>query len=150
MAVVDFPTIRAAASAAAEVMQTGIPVAAMEVMDEVQMRVVNLSGATAPKTWKEVPTLFFKFAGTKGGVKEDISRVQSITRRNKGGNFEFASPKARVDLVGTFDVIAPRLSLLTTIIVLRAPAGMSRSLVLGARILLIDCAALRRQWAVYS
>ena len=36
VAVVDFPTIRAAASAAAEVMQTGIPVAAMEVMDEVR------------------------------------------------------------------------------------------------------------------
>ena len=99
VAVVDFPTIRAAASAAAEVMQTGIPVAAMEVMDEVQMRVVNLSGATAPKTWKEVPTLFFKFAGTKGGVKEDISRVQSITRRNKGGNFEFAKDEREQKLL---------------------------------------------------
>ncbi|KAI0011380.1 FAD-linked oxidase-like protein [Xylariaceae sp. FL0662B] len=90
VAVVTFPTIRDAASAAAEVMQAGIPVAAMEVMDEVQMKVVNIGGATAPRVWKELPTLFFKFSGTKASVKENISRVQSITKHNKGGNFEFA------------------------------------------------------------
>jgi len=90
VAVVTFPTIRDAASAAAEVMQRGIPVAAMEIMDEVQMRVVNIGGATAPRVWEEMPTLFFKFSGTKAGVKENISLVQRITQVNKGGNFEFA------------------------------------------------------------
>lgn len=90
MAVVTFPSIRDAAAAAAEVMQTGIPVAAMEIMDEVQMRVVNLGGATAPRVWREMPTLFFKFAGTKASVKENIGYVQGIARRNRGNNFEFA------------------------------------------------------------
>lgn len=85
-----FPSIRDAAAAAAEVMQTGIPVAAMEIMDEVQMRVVNLGGATAPRVWDEVPTLFFKFAGTKASVKENIGSVQRIAKRNSGSNFEFA------------------------------------------------------------
>ncbi|ORY60533.1 putative D-lactate protein [Pseudomassariella vexata] len=90
VAVVTFPTIRDAASAAAEVMQTGVPVAAMEIMDEVQMKVVNLGGATAPRVWKETPTLFFKFSGTKAGVKENIGVVQKITKSHKGGTFEFA------------------------------------------------------------
>lgn len=90
VAVVTFPSIRDAASAAAEVMQTGIPVAAMEIMDEVQMKVVNMGGATAPRVWKELPTLFFKFSGTKAGVKENISLVQRITKSNGGSNFEFA------------------------------------------------------------
>lgn len=90
VAVVTFPSIRDAASAAAEVMQTGIPVAAMEIMDEVQMKVVNMGGATAPRIWKEMPTLFFKFSGTKAGVKENIGLVQKITKSNKGSNFEFA------------------------------------------------------------
>ncbi|KAL1895446.1 D-lactate ferricytochrome c oxidoreductase [Sporothrix stenoceras] len=90
VAVVTFPTIRDAASAAAEVMQTGIPVAAMEIMDEVQMRVVNLGGATAPRVWQEMPTLFFKFAGTKASVRENIENVAKITGRNRGSNFEFA------------------------------------------------------------
>lgn len=99
VAVVPFPTLRDAASAAAGVMHTGVPVAAMEIMDEVQMRVVNIGGATAPRVWKELPTLFFKFAGTKAGVKEDISRVQAITRRNKGGNFEFAKDEREQKLL---------------------------------------------------
>ncbi|KAF3019429.1 hypothetical protein E8E14_013131 [Neopestalotiopsis sp. 37M] len=99
VAVVTFPTIREAASAAAEVMQTGIPVAAMEIMDEVQMRVVNLGGATAPKVWKELPTLFFKFSGTKGSVREHISLVQNITRKNGGSNFEFAKDQREQKLL---------------------------------------------------
>lgn len=90
VAVVTFPTIRNAAAAAAEVMQGGIPVAAMEIMDEVQMRVVNLGGATAPRVWQELPTLFFKFAGTKASVAENIRSVEQIAARNSGGGFEFA------------------------------------------------------------
>ncbi|KAI1261644.1 RNA dependent RNA polymerase-domain-containing protein [Xylariaceae sp. FL1019] len=88
--VVSFPTIRDAASAAAEVARQGIPVGAMEIMDEVQMKVVNLGGQTAPRVWKEAPTLFFKFSGTKVSVKDNIKRVQDITKSNKGSNFEFA------------------------------------------------------------
>jgi len=90
VAVVSFPSIRDAASAAAGVMQAGIPVAAMEVLDEVQMKVINVGGATAPRVWKEAPTLFFKFSGTKVSVKDNINRVKGITKANKGSNFEFA------------------------------------------------------------
>lgn len=59
VAVVTFPSIRAAAAAASDIMRSGVPVAAMEIMDEVQMMVVNKAGGTG-KIWKEVPTLFFK------------------------------------------------------------------------------------------
>ncbi|KAL8387331.1 hypothetical protein RB595_009983 [Gaeumannomyces hyphopodioides] len=90
VAVATFPSIRHAAATAAGVMQAGIPVAAMEIMDEVQMKVVNMSGATAPRKWKETPTLFFKFSGTKAGVKENINMVQKIAKANEGGQFEFA------------------------------------------------------------
>ncbi|KAF4339268.1 d-lactate dehydrogenase (cytochrome) [Fusarium beomiforme] len=99
VAVVTFPTIRDAAAAAAGVMQTGIPVAAMEIMDEVQMRVINLGGATKPRVWQEKPTLFFKFSGTSQGVKDNISRVKKIAAANKGGNFEFARDAAEQQLL---------------------------------------------------
>ncbi|KAI9863066.1 MAG: hypothetical protein M1824_000754 [Vezdaea acicularis] len=89
VAVVTFPTVRDAATAAAQVMRAGIQVAAMEIMDEVQMYVVNKSGSTSKK-WKEVPTLFFKFSGTKAGVEESISTVKAITKCHKAGDFEFA------------------------------------------------------------
>ena len=87
VAVVTFPTIRDAAAASSRIMRAGIPVAAMEIMDEVQMAVINKAGSTAKK-WKEVPTMFFKwvipsifkykydlmtktrFSGTKIGVSK--------------------------------------------------------------------------------
>ena len=89
VAVVTFPTIRDAAAAASKVMRAGIPVAAMEIMDEVQMAVINKSGSTCKK-WKEVPTMFFKFSGTKAGVQENVKMVKNIARMHKSGDFEFA------------------------------------------------------------
>ena len=90
VAVVTFPTIRDAAAAATKILRAGVPVAAMEVMDEVQMGVVNRSGATKRK-WKEVPTMFFKFSGTKAGVQENISIVKQIAKLHKSGDFVFAT-----------------------------------------------------------
>ena len=87
--VVTFPTIRHAATAAMEVIKSGIPVAAMEVMDDVQMNVVNRGGATN-RTWDEAPTLFFKFAGTKSGVQDNMKRTTQICKGNKGGTFIYA------------------------------------------------------------
>lgn len=90
VAVVTFPTIRAAAAAASQIMRQGVPVAAMEVMDDVQMGVINKSGSTKRK-WKEVPTMFFKFSGTKAGVQENIGLVRQISREHKSGDFIFAT-----------------------------------------------------------
>ncbi|KAH6620394.1 D-lactate dehydrogenase mitochondrial precursor [Boeremia exigua] len=89
VAVVTFPTIRDAAAAASRVLRAGIPVAAMEIMDDVQMGVINKAGSTNRK-WKEVPTMFFKFSGTKAGVRENIQLVKDISRKHKSGDFEFA------------------------------------------------------------
>lgn len=99
VAVVSFPSIRAAASAAAGVMRQGIPVAAMEIMDEVQMKVVNLGGATRPRVWEEKPTLFFKFSGTAVGVKDNIERVKTIATKHQGGKFEFAKSEIEQKLL---------------------------------------------------
>lgn len=85
VAVVSFPTIRDAASAAAAVMQAAVPVQCMELLDEIQMRVVNLSGFTRPRVWEEQPTLFFKFSGSKPSVQEHIESVKQITSKKNGG-----------------------------------------------------------------
>lgn len=99
VAVVTFPSVRDAAAAAAGVMQAAIPVACLELMDELQMRVINLSGSTAPRQWKELPTLFFKFSGTKSSVADNINRVRTITAKNNGGDFEFAKDAAEQKLL---------------------------------------------------
>ncbi|OJD39873.1 d-lactate dehydrogenase [Diplodia corticola] len=93
VAVVTFPTIRDAAAAASRVIRAGVPVAAMEIMDDVQMGVINKVGATR-RRWKEVPTVFFKFSGTEAGVRDNIDSVRAIAKANAGGDFQFAANKA--------------------------------------------------------
>ena len=90
IAVATFPTIRDAAATASAVMRTGVPLAALEFLDEVSMDVVNKGGYTSPKKWKELPTLFFKFSGTKASVADNIKQVRTISEAHNGGSFEFA------------------------------------------------------------
>ncbi|CCD49528.1 similar to D-lactate dehydrogenase (cytochrome) [Botrytis cinerea T4] len=90
VAVVTFPSVVDAATAASKIIRTGIPLAAMEIMDEVQMQVINKNGGTGGRKWEERPTLFFKFSGTEQAIKDHIQRVQTIAKQWKGGEFQFA------------------------------------------------------------
>ncbi|KAH7121828.1 hypothetical protein B0J13DRAFT_648639, partial [Dactylonectria estremocensis] len=88
VAVLTFPTIKDAASMAVDVIHKGILVGAVEILDDVQMNVINRSGATG-RHWTEKPTLFFKFSGTKVGVADDIKQVQHIAKRYNTLEFQF-------------------------------------------------------------
>ncbi|KAG2415588.1 hypothetical protein HFD88_006779 [Aspergillus terreus] len=86
VAVTTFPSMRSAANAATEVIRHGIPVAAVELLDDVQMDVVNRIGGTGQE-WRALPTLFFKFSGTRAGVQDNIDGVRRIVRENGGSDF---------------------------------------------------------------
>ena len=62
VAVVSFPSIGAAATAATKLIRSGIQLAALEFMDEVQMEVINRHGSSTVRKikWDESPTLFLK------------------------------------------------------------------------------------------
>jgi D-lactate dehydrogenase (cytochrome) len=87
--VVAFPTIRDAASTAMQLIRKGIPVQCMEILDDVQMDVINQAGGTG-RIWKTLPTLFFKFSGTKAGVADSISLTKNLSKSNNAESFEFA------------------------------------------------------------
>ncbi|KAI9849081.1 MAG: D-lactate ferricytochrome c oxidoreductase [Thelocarpon superellum] len=89
VAVASFPSIRAAAKCVARVVGQGLPIAAVEVLDDVQMKCINASGSTS-RDWKEAPTLFFKFTGTPTGVKEQIGMVQKLAKAEGSHTFDFA------------------------------------------------------------
>tara|TARA_R110002003_G_scaffold228_6_gene16622 strand:+ start:6436 stop:7782 length:1347 start_codon:yes stop_codon:yes gene_type:complete len=98
VAVCAFPSIRAAADCVFSVVGAGVPIAAIEILDDVQMQCINDAGQTS-KEWKNAPTLFFKFAGTPNSVKEQISQVQSLAKRSGSVSFEFAkSEQEKEDL----------------------------------------------------
>jgi D-lactate dehydrogenase (cytochrome) len=89
VAVATFPTVHDAANCVGKVVGEGIQVAGVEILDDTQMRCINESGTTSRK-WTVAPTLFFKFAGTPAGVKEQIAIVQKFAKSTNGKTFEFA------------------------------------------------------------
>ncbi|KAK0664592.1 hypothetical protein QBC41DRAFT_328444 [Cercophora samala] len=98
VAVASFGSIREAANCVAKVVGEGVPVAAVEILDDDQMRFINQAGATS-RSWKEAPTIFFKFTGTPSGVKEQVAIVQKITKGSGGKSFDFAKDEQeRVEL----------------------------------------------------
>jgi len=89
VAVCAFSSIRQAADCVAKVVGLGVPIAAIEILDDVQMQCINASGMT-DKSWAEAPTLFFKFAGTPAAVKEQIGIVKALAKSAGSKTFEFA------------------------------------------------------------
>ncbi|GMM34175.1 D-lactate dehydrogenase [Saccharomycopsis crataegensis] len=89
IAVVSYDTIEDAANTVEDITSAGIQVNAVELLDDKMMKYINKGGQTS-KEWKEKPTLFFKLGGTENGVKEMISRVESLAKKNHSVSFEFA------------------------------------------------------------
>ncbi|KAI4597242.1 D-lactate ferricytochrome c oxidoreductase [Pestalotiopsis sp. 9143b] len=89
VAVCAFDSIRQAADCVGRVVGEGVPVAAVEILDDEQMKCINAAGMTS-KQWKEAPTLFFKFSGTERGVQEQIQIVRNMARATGSKSFEFA------------------------------------------------------------
>ncbi|OQU98286.1 FAD linked oxidase, domain-containing protein [Cladophialophora immunda] len=94
VAVCTFPSVRHAASAAQEVISRGIQVAAVEILDDVQMRSLNEAALTKRK-WSEQPSLFFKFTGSSDLMVEDTAKlVGEISKDNGSTSYCFAGDEA--------------------------------------------------------
>ena len=87
VAVIAFPSSAKAVSTVIEVVQKGIALAAVELLDDNTMRAVNESGNTG-KEWKETPTLFVKFSGTKSAVKEQVDILKELAQKHGRESFE--------------------------------------------------------------
>ena len=87
-AVCAFPTMENAVNTVIETIQSGIPVARIELLDDVQMDACNrYSGLDYPCQ----PTLFFEFHGTDKGVVEQVEQVQAIASEYGASAFKWAS-----------------------------------------------------------
>jgi D-lactate dehydrogenase (cytochrome) len=83
-----FPSVEAACNATIQTIQTGIPVARIELLDALQVRACNLySKLTLPET----PMLFLEFHGTEASVAEQSQRFGEIAKEFGGGPFDWAT-----------------------------------------------------------
>ncbi len=87
-AVCSFPTIEDAVNTVIMTIQSGVPVARMELLDEVQM---DASNRYSKLNYAVLPTLFFEFHGSPTSVAEQAETVGEIAREFGGADFQWAN-----------------------------------------------------------
>jgi len=87
-AICSYPTVDAAVQTTILTIQSGVPIARIELVDEVQMQALNKFSDLG---LAEQPTLFFEFHGTAAGVAEQIETVRAISDDFGGRDFDWAS-----------------------------------------------------------
>ncbi|WP_374572708.1 FAD-binding oxidoreductase [Phenylobacterium sp.] len=87
-AVCGFSTLKGAVDTVVETIQSGVPVARVEFLDDVQVRAVN---RWSDLSLVETTTLFFEFHGSERHVEEQVGTVAAIAEANGGGAFEWAT-----------------------------------------------------------
>jgi D-lactate dehydrogenase (cytochrome) len=91
-----FPSVEACCNTAIQTIQSGIPVARIELLDSLQVRACNLhSNLGLPET----PMLFLEFHGTEASVAEQSKRFGEIAAEFGGGPFTWTTrPEERTRL----------------------------------------------------
>jgi D-lactate dehydrogenase (cytochrome) len=87
-AICSYPTVDDAVRTTILTIQSGVPIARIELVDEVQMQALNKFSDLG---LAERPTLFFEFHGTAAGVAEQIETVRAISDDFGGTDFDWAS-----------------------------------------------------------
>lgn len=114
-----FPTLEDACNAVIMTIQMGIPVARIELLDEMQIRACN---AYSKLSYAERPTLFVEFHGTEETVALQAAQFGEIAAEFGGGKFAYTANaeertllwKARHNAYWASRALAPELAALST------------------------------------
>ena len=88
-AVCYFPDLDSAVKASQEVIQYGVPIARIEMLNKDQMEIsIKYSKL---ENIKASPTLFFEFHGSEASNNENIGIVEEISKSNGGSDLQWAS-----------------------------------------------------------
>ncbi|WP_027954655.1 FAD-linked oxidase C-terminal domain-containing protein [Halobacillus kuroshimensis] len=82
-----FPTVNDAVEAVVSILQSGVPIARVELVDDRSIQQVNRYNNT---TYEEKPTLFLEFHGNEAGLLQDVDFVKAIVQEHdcQGIHFE--------------------------------------------------------------
>jgi D-lactate dehydrogenase (cytochrome) len=95
-AICSFPSIEAAVRTTIQIIQLGVPIARVELIDSNTVRMVNVHSKL---NLREEPMLLMEFHGSPSSVKEQAETVQEIAAEYGGNAFEWATtPEERTRL----------------------------------------------------
>ncbi len=83
----SFATIGGAVDTVVQAIQLAVPLARVEILDDMQIRAVNRWSKT---DLPELTTLFFEFHGSQRYVAEQVETVKALAEGNGGGEFRWA------------------------------------------------------------
>lgn len=87
-AVCHFPSLEDTVKTAQQIIQYGVPIARIEMLNKDQMEIsIKYSKL---KDVDPLPTLFFEFHGSEESNKENIKIVEELSNENKGSSFKWA------------------------------------------------------------
>ncbi len=87
-AVCQFPTVRDALAVTVAILQMGIPIARIELLNAMQARMaIQYNKST---DFHPVPTLFLEFQGPPAAVAEQVELVDMLCEESGGGGFRWA------------------------------------------------------------
>ena len=87
----SFPSVNDAVEAVVSILQAGIPVARVELVDEESIRQANKFSDTA---YQEKPALFLEFHGNEAGLKQDVEFMEEIVQGHGCKEIEFETDNA--------------------------------------------------------
>ena len=87
-AVCAFDSLQGAVDTVVQAIQLGVPLARVEILDDLQMKAVN---AWSKLEYPELTTLFFEFHGSPVHVAEQIETVHAIASDHGGGDFHWSN-----------------------------------------------------------
>lgn len=90
-AICPFPSIDDAVRTVIETIQSGVPIARVELLDEVSIDAVN---RYSDLNYAVTPTLFFEFQGTAASVAEQAATVETIAQGHRGLAFQWATDES--------------------------------------------------------
>jgi D-lactate dehydrogenase (cytochrome) len=95
-AICHFPSVAAAVDTTIQIIQMGVPIARVELLDANAVRAVNKHDKLM---LRETPMLLMEFHGSTAGVAEQAALVQDLARDHGGEDFQWATtPEDRTRL----------------------------------------------------
>ena len=95
-AVCSFPSVEGAVNVVIKTIQSGVPVARIELADAVQMDAIN---RYSKLNLRVAPTLWLEFHGSEASVREQAEKAQMIASEQGGTDFSWATnPEDRREL----------------------------------------------------
>jgi len=87
-AVCAFDTLGGAVDTVVQAIQLGVPLARIEILDDMQVRASN---AYSKLDYPELTTLLFEFHGSTRSVAEQVETIRAIAGANGGGEFRWST-----------------------------------------------------------